>query len=88
MVRFQPLHPFYKEGGCLTALPSASPETITWTTLEPIWEAISGTLTANNIVGIIAGAAGACVALVFLWWAARKVTKMIMGAFRKGRLSV
>lgn len=68
------------------ALPSAAP--VTWDTLEPIWTAVANTLNAANIVNIIAGAAGACVALVFLWWAARKVTRMIMGAFRKGKLSV
>lgn len=75
------------KGGCLTT-PEAPAAAVTWETLEPIWNAVSSTLTAANIVDIIAGAAGACVALVFLWWAARKVTRMIMGAFRKGRLSV
>lgn len=66
--------------------PSTTPA-IGWSDLEPIWSAVSSSLNAESIVGILAGAAGACVALVLLWWGIRKVTGMIMSAFKKGRLT-
>lgn len=37
------------------------------------------------IIGVGVAAAGG---LFLLWWGARKVTKMVMGAFTKGKLSI
>lgn len=43
-------------------------------------------ISVETIVGVIVAAIGACIALVFMWWGARKLTSMLMGAFRKGKL--
>lgn len=43
-------------------------------------------ISVETVVGVIVAAIGACIALVFMWWGARKLTSMLMGAFRKGKL--
>lgn len=50
--------------------------------------AITNQISVETVVGILAGAAGAAIGLVFLWWGGRKAVRMLMGAFRKGKLSV
>lgn len=59
---------------------------VTYSTLEPILTAITSQITATNILGVVAGAGGVAIGFVFLWWGGRKLTSIIMGAFRKGRL--
>lgn len=61
---------------------------VTYATFEPVVTAITGLITNANIITILAGAAGVAIGFVFMWWGVRKVSKIIMGAFRKGRLSV
>lgn len=69
---------------------STTPTTpvIEFSDLQPIITALQNQLNADSIVGVIAGIAGAAVALAFLWWGARKVTRIMMAAFKKGRLSI
>lgn len=50
--------------------------------------AITNQVSVTSIVGVIASIAAVCIGLVFLWWAIRKVVRMIMSAFKKGRMSV
>ena len=40
----------------------------------------------TSVVEVLAYAVPICIGLVFMWWGVRKVTRMIMGAFRKGKL--
>lgn len=49
---------------------------------------VTGTLTVGNILTVLAGIIGVCVGLMFFWWAIRKVLRMVMTAFRKGKVSV
>lgn len=42
----------------------------------------------STVVEVLAYAAAIAVALVFMWWGVRKVSAIIMSAFRKGRLSM
>jgi urease accessory protein UreF len=39
------------------------------------------------VAGVLAVGLGLSIGLVLLWFAARKVTKMVMAAFRKGKLT-
>lgn len=57
-------------------------------TFKPIVDALSNQINVTQVINVLAFVAAACVALVFMWWGARKVTRMIMAAFRKGKLSV
>lgn len=49
--------------------------------------AIKAQITDANIVAVLAGGVGAAIGFVLLWFGIRKVVRMVMGAFRKGRLS-
>lgn len=50
--------------------------------------ALQAQISVTTIVEVLAYAATAVVALVFLWWGVRKVTQMVMSAFRNGRISI
>lgn len=56
------------------------------------WAGVISTLTGQfsveNIVPVLSTAAAAAVVLAFMWWGIRKVVKIIMAAFRKGRVSL
>ena len=45
-------------------------------------------ISVGTIVEVLAVAAGACVGLAFMWWGVRKLTKALMGAFKKGKVSI
>lgn len=50
--------------------------------------ALTAQISVTTIVEVLSYAAGAVVAMVFLWWGVRKVTQMVMSAFRNGRISI
>ena len=50
--------------------------------------AITGQISVSTVVAVLAAGAGACIGLVFMWWGARKLISIVMGAFRKGKVSV
>lgn len=50
--------------------------------------ALQAQISVSTIVEVLAYAATAVVAMVFLWWGVRKVTQMVMSAFRSGRISI
>ena len=56
--------------------------------LAQVFTDVTGTINIGNIVSILAIVVGACVGLVLMWFGIRKVIKIIMGAFRKGKISV
>lgn len=56
--------------------------------VQSVFTDVTGTINIGNIVSILAIVVGACVGLVLMWFGIRKVIKIIMGAFRKGKISV
>lgn len=56
------------------------------TDYESVITTISSTLSNANLVAVLGHAAGLAVILVFTYWAVRKCTRVLMGAFKKGRL--
>ena len=66
--------------------PSAAPA-IDYSDFQAVITAITGQIDVTTVVGVLAAAAGICIGLVFMWWGVRKVTRMVMSAFRKGRIS-
>lgn len=50
--------------------------------------ALQAQISVSTVVEVLAYAAGAVVALVFMWWGVRKVAQMVMSAFRSGRISI
>lgn len=56
------------------------------------WAGVISALTSQfsvaQIVPVLTTALSTAVVLAFMWWGVRKVLRIIMSAFRKGRVSV
>lgn len=50
--------------------------------------AITDQVNVANIAGVLASVIGVTIGLVFFWWGLRKVVRMIMSAFKRGRQSI
>lgn len=50
--------------------------------------AISEQISVSTVAAVIASCVTACIALVFFWWGVRKVVRMIMTAFKRGKLKI
>lgn len=55
------------------------------------WSVITDALTAQvnvaSVMGVLAAAAGVSIGLTFAWWGARKTVRMVMAAFKRGKIS-
>lgn len=71
-------------GGVCTEASTA----VSSSTFASVMTAITDQIDVAAVVEILAYAAGAAVGLVFLWWAVRKVMRVLMASFRSGRLSL
>ena len=60
---------------------------IGWSDLSDVLTAITGQISVTTVIGVVAGAIGAAIGLVFMWWGVRKLIRVLMSAFRKGKLS-
>lgn len=49
---------------------------------------VTNTISIGNVVTVLVAVIGICIGLVFFWWAIRKVIRMVMSAFKKGKISV
>ena len=45
-------------------------------------------ISVSTVVEVLAVTAAACVGLAFMWWGVRKVTRALMSAFKKGKISL
>lgn len=55
---------------------------------QGIWASINGVINLDAIVEVLLIAAPVAAALALAWWGIRKVLKVLMSAFRKGRISL
>ena len=58
------------------------------TVVKPIMDALTTVISWENITPILVGVLGVSVGLAFSWWAMRKGARMLMAAFKKGKVSV
>lgn len=65
---------------------STTPAAVSSTDIASVLAALQKQISVASVVEIIAYVIGAGIGLVFMWWAARKLIKTFMGAFRSGRL--
>lgn len=65
----------------------ATESAIGWNDLSSVLTAITSQISVTTVIAVVAGAIGASIGLVFMWWGVRKLIRVIMSAFRKGRLS-
>ena len=61
---------------------------ITSTDFISILTNIQSQISVATVVEVLAVTATACVGLVFMWWGVRKVTRALMAAFKKGKISL
>lgn len=61
---------------------------ISSTNFSSILTALQGQISVATIVEVLAVAAGAAVGLAFMWWGVRKLTRVLMSAFKKGKVSL
>lgn len=61
---------------------------VTFETVKPILDAITDIITWDAIIAVLGGVLAVSVVFAFSWWAARKGVRMLMGAFKKGKVSV
>lgn len=45
-------------------------------------------ITVLNVVGVLVVAVGSAVGLVFMWWGVRKLARVLISAFKKGKISL
>lgn len=63
-------------------------EAITSSSFTGVISAITAQISVSTVAEVLTYAAGIAVALVFFWWGVRKALRVLMGAFRRGRMSV
>lgn len=61
---------------------------ITTTDFTSILTALQNQISVSTVVSVLAVAAGAAVGLAFMWWGVRKLTRVLMSAFKKGKVSL
>lgn len=62
--------------------------TVTSADWSSVLSAMTAQISVESVVGVIAATVTAGIGLVFMWWGVRKLVRAVMGAFRKGKLSV
>lgn len=67
-------------------LTSGGSSAITSTAFKSVIDAVTAQISVTSVVEVLAYAVPVVIGLVFMWWGVRKVTAMVMGAFRKGKL--
>lgn len=76
----------------LSAFPAFAVDGATTPVSATDWSAILTSLTAqisvSTVVAALATFITAGIGLVFMWWGVRKLVRTVMGAFRRGKLSV
>ena len=55
---------------------------------EEFLDLLSSQVGVSNVVEVLAVIALAVVGLAFMWWGVRKVTRALMSAFKKGKISL
>lgn len=66
--------------GAATAVSSAD-----WASVLSV---MTGQISVSTVVAVLASTTGAAIGLVFMWWGVRKLARVLMAAFRRGKLSV
>lgn len=61
---------------------------ITSSDFSPVITALQNQISVSTVVEVLAVVAGICVGLAFMWWGVRKATRALMGAFKKGKVSI
>ena len=72
----------------MPAMMLATGTTISSTDFTSVLTALQGQISVATIVEVLAVLAGAAVGMAFMWWGVRKLVRVIMSAFKKGKVSL
>lgn len=61
---------------------------ISSTAWSSVLTALQAQISVSTVVEVLAVLVGAAIGLVFMWWGVRKTARVLMSAFRKGKLSI
>lgn len=61
---------------------------ISSTAFTTVLAAMQQQISVATVVEVLAVAAGAAVGLAFMWWGVRKLARVLMAAFKKGKVSL
>lgn len=61
---------------------------ITSAEFKTILTALQAQISVSTVVEVLVVCAGAAVGLAFMWWGVRKLTRVLMSAFKKGKVSL
>lgn len=67
---------------------TASATPIGFSDFEAIFTGLTAQINVASIVSVLGGVLAACVGMVFMWWGVRKIARMVMSAFQKGKVSL
>lgn len=65
-----------------------TPETFTASQLDSIFTALNAQFNVTFVLAVLGAIIGAAAALVAMWWGARKGVRMLMSAFKRGKLRI
>lgn len=60
---------------------------VTYADFKSVIDAITAQISVSQVVAVLAAAAAIAITFVFMWWGVRKVTKMVMGSARSGKIN-
>lgn len=61
---------------------------ITAADFTSVLDVLQTQISVSTVVGVLGVAAGAAVGLAFMWWGVRKLVRVLMSAFKKGKVSL
>lgn len=61
---------------------------ITSSDFSGVLDALQSQISVSSIVEVLVVLVGATVGLAFMWWGVRKLTRALMSAFKRGKVSI
>lgn len=77
--------------GVVAGLPTlalAEGTSVSTSDFQGVLTALQGQISVSTVVGVLTAGATAAVGLAFMWWGIRKLTQVLMSAFRKGKVNL
>lgn len=79
---------YYGKGGLLLNMLPLEATAISSADFTSVLTALQNQISVSTVVEVLVVVVGACVGLAFMWWGVRKLTRALMSAFKKGKVSV
>lgn len=74
--------------GFVFALSSGGSSAVTASDWSSVMSALTAQISVSTIVGVLATVVTAGIGMVFMWWGVRKLARVLMAAFRSGKLRI